>query len=113
VAVLADGVQQTMNAALGDERSGRHTSVSSHCGIGIGHSPMHDGQGGKKDEIDGDAERFFRAVDRAVLEHHSRPSGLPLMLATLHVALAGRVATLLIAAERMPARTGVAANFRH
>jgi len=44
---------------------------------------MHHGQGGRKDEIDGDAERFFRAVDRAVLEHHSRPSGLPLMLAAL------------------------------
>jgi len=44
---------------------------------------MHHGQGGKKDEIGGDAERFFRAVDRAVLEHHSRPSGLPLMLAAL------------------------------
>lgn len=28
-------------------------------------------------------ERFFRAIDRAVLEHHSRPSGLPLMLAAL------------------------------
>jgi hypothetical protein len=30
-----------------------------------------------------DDERFFRAIDRAILEHHSRPSGLPLMLAAL------------------------------
>ena len=44
---------------------------------------MHHGHGGKRDEIDGDAERFFRAVDRAVTEHHSRPSGLPLILAAL------------------------------
>jgi hypothetical protein len=44
---------------------------------------MHHGQGSKKDEVYGDAERFFRAVDRAVLEHHSRPSGLPLVLAAL------------------------------
>jgi hypothetical protein len=29
------------------------------------------------------AERFFRAVDRAVLEHHSRRTGMPLMLAAL------------------------------
>jgi len=50
---LAAGVAQTMTETLGDERT------------------------------DGDAERFFRAVDRAVLEHHSRPSGLPLMLAAL------------------------------
>jgi Bacterial archaeo-eukaryotic release factor family 3 len=80
---LAAGVPQTMTAALGDEHTESHTTVSSHGGIGVGHSPMHDGQGGRKDEIDGDAERFFRAVDRAVLEHHSRPSGLPLMLAAL------------------------------
>jgi hypothetical protein len=33
--------------------------------------------------VDSDAERFFRAVDRAILEHHSRPSGLPLVLASL------------------------------
>ena len=44
---------------------------------------MYHGQGGKKDEVDIDAERFFRAVDRGVLEHHSRPSDLPLLLAAL------------------------------
>ena len=38
---------------------------------------------GMKNEIDKAAERFFRAVDRAVFEHHSHPSGLPLMLAAL------------------------------
>src|SRR5690606_27594329 len=37
----------------------------------------------KQDAIDADTERFFRAVDRAVLEYHSRPSGLPLLLAAL------------------------------
>jgi len=81
--VLAAGVPQTMAAALGEERTEPHATVSSYGGIGGGHMAMHHGQGGKKDEIDGDAERFFRAVDRAVLEHHSRPSGLPLMLAAL------------------------------
>ncbi len=80
---LAAAVPQTMTAALGDERTEPHTSVSSYGGIGGGKMAMHHGQGGKKDEIDGDAERFFRAVDRAVLEHHSRLSGLPLMLAAL------------------------------
>lgn len=44
---------------------------------------MHHGDGGKPDAVQADAERFFRAVDRAVLEHHSRPSGLPLILAAL------------------------------
>lgn len=80
---LAPGVPQTMTAALGDELTEPHNTVSSYGGIGGGHMAMHHGQGGKKDEIDGDAQRFFRAVDRAVLEHHSNPSGLPLMLAAL------------------------------
>ena len=80
---LAAGVPQTMTAVLGNERTEPPSTVSSYGGIGGGHVAMHHGQGGKKDEIDGDAERFFRAVDRAVLEHHSRPSGLPLMLAAL------------------------------
>jgi hypothetical protein len=80
---LAAGVPRTMTAALGEERTEPHTTVSSYGGIGGGHMAMHHGQGGKKEEIDSDAERFFRAVDRAVLEHHSRPSGLPLMLAAL------------------------------
>jgi hypothetical protein len=44
---------------------------------------MHHGHGARKEVIDRDAERFFRAVDRAILEHHSRPSGLPLLLAAL------------------------------
>jgi len=76
-------VPQTMTAALGDELTEPRSTVSSYGGIGGGHMAMHHGHGGKKDQIDGDAERFFRAVDRAVLEHHSRPSGLPLMLAAL------------------------------
>ncbi len=45
---------------------------------------MRHGQGGgKADEVDRDTERFFRAVDRAILERHSQPSRLPLMLAAL------------------------------
>jgi hypothetical protein len=37
----------------------------------------------KQDAIQVDTERFFRAVDQGVLEHHSRPTGLPLLLAAL------------------------------
>ncbi len=80
---LAPGVPRTIEDALGDELSEKHDTVSSYGGIGAGSAPMHHGDGGKKDQADIDAERFFRAVDRAVLEHHSRPSGLPLILAAL------------------------------
>jgi hypothetical protein len=41
------------------------------------------GTGGDKHLRDEATARFFRAVDRAVTEHYSRPSGLPLLLAAL------------------------------
>jgi hypothetical protein len=37
----------------------------------------------RQDAVASDTEHFFRAVDRAVLEQHSRPSRLPLLLAAL------------------------------
>ncbi len=43
----------------------------------------HGGSEAKQDGIHADTEHFFRAVDRAVREHHSRPTGLPLILAAL------------------------------
>jgi len=80
---VAAGVPRTLTEALGDERTEPHLTVGSYGGVGGAHTPMRHGQGGKKDEVDIDADRFFRAIDRAVLEHHSKPSGLPLILAAL------------------------------
>jgi hypothetical protein len=79
----APGVPRTMTEALGDEHREPHSTVTSHGGVGQGSTPMHHGHGGKKEWAEVDMERFWRAVDRAVLEHHSRPSGLPLVLAAL------------------------------
>ncbi len=82
---LAPGVPRTITEALGDELTEPHlagTSYGGPGGAGPGAVSYH-GHGGRKDESEIDAERFFRAVDRAVLEHHSRPSGLPLMVAAL------------------------------
>ncbi len=78
----AAGVPRTVVDALGDELTEPHQTVASY-GTGAPGTAMHHGHGGKKDEVDIDVERFFRAVDRAVLEHHSRPSGAPLILAAL------------------------------
>ena len=80
---LEPGVSHTVDEALGEHRSEPHHAVASYGGVGGASSPMHHGHGGKKDVLDKDAERFFRAVDRAVVEHHSKPSGLPLILAAL------------------------------
>jgi hypothetical protein len=79
----AQGVPRTITQALGEELTEPHQTVASYGGVGGGHSPMHHGHGGKESEVDIDAERFFRAVDRAVLEHHSQPSGLLMILAAL------------------------------
>jgi hypothetical protein len=79
----APGVPRTITEALGAELTEPHQTVASYGGVGAGSAPMHHGHGGARDEADLDAERFFRAIDRAVLEHHSRPSGLPLILAAL------------------------------
>lgn len=79
----APGVPRTITEALGDELTEPHQTVGSYGGVGGASTSMRHGHGGKNDEADIDADRFFRAVDRAVLEHHSQPSGLPLILAAL------------------------------
>ena len=80
---LAAGVPRTMDEALGSELTDAHQTVASYGGVGGSSHPIHHGHGGKTDEVEIDADRFFRAVDRAVLEHHSRPTGLTLILAAL------------------------------
>lgn len=76
-----EGIPTTIKEALGDELTDSHQTVSSHGGVDG--TPTHHTQGGKKDETDKDTERFFRIIDREVLNHYSRPSGLPLLLAAL------------------------------
>jgi Bacterial archaeo-eukaryotic release factor family 3 len=77
----AQAVPRTITDALGKELTEPPTLTSFSPSAG-GPAIRH-GYGSKQDEVDIDSERFFRAVDRAVLEHHSRPSGLPLILAAL------------------------------
>jgi hypothetical protein len=73
------GTPATIGEALGDELTQSHQSVRS----ATGQRPIYHGVGSKTDEVDVDRDRFFRAVDRGVSENHSKPSGLPLMLAAL------------------------------
>jgi len=83
---LAEGIPATIELALGSELSEPHLTVASYGGsAGRAHGvpSMHHGHGQKNEEVDVDNERFFRVIDRAILEHHSRPSGLPLILAAL------------------------------
>lgn len=77
-------VPSTLTEALGEELTEQHLTVGSYgAGAGGGAAPSVHAHGDKKDEVDIDRDRFFRSIDRGILEHHSRSSGLPLMLATL------------------------------
>jgi hypothetical protein len=80
---LHQDVPRKLTDALGEELTDRRLTVASYGGVGGSQAPMHHGHGGKKAEVDIDAERFFRAIDRGILEHHTQPSGLPLILAAL------------------------------
>ncbi len=106
---LASGVPRTLTEALGIELSEPHSTVASYGGTGQGTAPMHHGDGGKQDQMQASTERFFRAVDRAVAEHHSQPSGLRLILAALpeHHHLFRQVShNALLMAEGIPIHPG-------
>lgn len=80
---LDPGVPRTITDALGDQLTEPHQSLVSFGGTGDKATAMYHGHGGRAEETKIDAERFFRAIDRAVTEHYSRPSGLSLILAAL------------------------------
>lgn len=80
---LRSDIPKTMEDALGDELTDKHTTVASYGGTGNESSAMHHGQGGKKDESDKDAERFFRVIADVIEENYSKPTGWPLILAAL------------------------------
>jgi hypothetical protein len=64
-------VPRTMDQVLGEGLAELHQTGASGGG------------GEKAAEFDIAAQHFFQAVDRGVWEHHSQPSGLPLILAAL------------------------------
>jgi hypothetical protein len=80
---LHPDIPKTITEALGDELTGKHTTVASYGGTSGESSDMHHGHGSKKDEVDKDAERFFRVIAGTIYENYSKPTGLPLILAAL------------------------------
>jgi hypothetical protein len=89
--VELENVPSTITAALGEELTEPYQGFH---GVGPYHATggsagIRHGRGQKKDDVNLDMERFFRVVDRGILEHHSRPTGLPLLLAGLPQNVAG------------------------
>jgi hypothetical protein len=84
-------VPLTLVEALGEFVT-EPTMTMSNAG-GAGGSMMRHMNSSPQEQKDLDTERFFRAVDAAVIEHVSRPSGLPVILAGLpeHISLYHRI----------------------
>ena len=72
---------RTVEEVLGKELTEPHQTHRSSGGAG-GSSAFH-GHGGKRDEVDKDIEKFFRYVDKFVLENYSKLSKSPLILVSL------------------------------
>ncbi len=79
---LATGVPRNLEDAVRIDAE-RYRATRTHGRADPGVMGRHGTSDVKSDAIDADTERFFRAVDRAVTEFHSRPTGLPLLLAAL------------------------------
>lgn len=79
---LAPEVPRTLDDAL-ERDVERDRATRTHGPIRDGTMGRHGASDVKQDAIRADTEQFFRVVDRGVLEHHSRPTGLPLLLAAL------------------------------
>jgi hypothetical protein len=73
----ASGGGSIGSAAGGSSRGGPGGGANS------GAMPMVHGHGDSSEEGEKDRSRFFRAIGEGVLKYHSRPSGLPLILAAL------------------------------
>jgi hypothetical protein len=80
---LTADTPKNITEALGDELTDKYSTVESYGGIGGDSTTMHHGHGGKNEETEKDAERFFRVVAGAIYERYSKPSGCPLILAAL------------------------------
>lgn len=78
---MADDVPRTIDEAMNRDIE-RERSIRTHGRLDSA-STTRQGTDVRQDSIDADTDAFFRTVDRAVTEHHSRPSGLPLILAAL------------------------------
>lgn len=76
---LGDACDELVDALAAEDRTLPRPSVRSTPGGGT----VHFNPAQKSEQMQIDLEKFFRAVDRIVLERYSRPGAIPLMLAAL------------------------------
>ncbi len=75
-------IASNIEEIVGEEHADGFLTHGRYGGGTDGIATFH-GHGGRKDAIEKDQERFFRYVDKAVLENFSKPTKLPLILVSL------------------------------
>jgi hypothetical protein len=78
---LPPDTPRTLGEVLGRQLTDAHLTHGSYGGAGA--EPMYHGHKDVKQEIENDTEKYFRYVDRFVMENFSKPSKLPLILVSL------------------------------
>jgi hypothetical protein len=78
---LPPDTPRTLKEVLGRQLTDAHLTHGSYGGAGG--EPMYHGHKDVKQEIDNDTDKYFRYVDRFVMENYSKLSKLPLILVTL------------------------------
>src|SRR5690625_6951634 len=83
--LLDDECPSTIEQALGEEREAGTLSIDSYrLGAAARKSAaMFHGHGGRAEAVEVDKERYFRVVDRAIIDRITKHSQLPLVLVTL------------------------------
>jgi len=83
--LLDDDFPDTLEQALGEDRDTGTLSMASYrLGAAARTSAaMFHGHGGRAEAVEVDTERFFRVVDRAIIDRITKHSQLPLVLVTL------------------------------
>ena len=71
----------TKEEVLGEELTEPHLSPGAYGGTSG--TPMFHGHGSRKEEIEIDAQRYFRYVDKYIMDNYSNKVKIPLILATL------------------------------
>ncbi|HZK02634.1 MAG TPA: hypothetical protein VFC96_07215 [Anaerovoracaceae bacterium] len=78
---IDEGIPRTIEEVLGDQYTEPYLNPGAYGGAGG--TPMFHGHGSRKEEVEKDTIKYFRYVDRFVLDKFSNVEKIPLMLVAL------------------------------
>lgn len=78
---LDNNIPKTIEEVLGDQYTRPYLNPGSYGGAGD--TPMFHGHGSRKDEVEKDTEKYFRYIDKLMLDKFSNVEKIPLILVAL------------------------------